>query len=195
MIEIGKTLISQDILEKKFVCDLSACKGACCIEGDAGAPVTEEEKAILDDIYEDVKPFMRPIGIKAVEEQGKYIKDPWDAETVTPLVNEKECAYVTFDDKGTALCSIEQAHKAGKIDFKKPISCHLYPVRITSYTAYDAVNYDQWDICSPACACGSELNVKVYKFLKESLTRKYGEEWYAQLEKVDELAENIKNKT
>ena len=186
MIEIGDTLVSEDVLEKRFVCDLSACKGACCVEGDSGAPLDEEELPIMEEIYPKVKPYMRAEGIAAVEKQGVYVKDSWDGEMVTPLVNEKECAYVTFDADGTAKCAIEQAHHDGKIDFYKPISCHLYPVRIKKYRNFDAVNYDKWDICSPARACGMKLDVKVYRFLKGPLTKKYGEAWYNELCAVDE---------
>ncbi len=183
MIELGKTIISQDLLEKDFVCNLSACKGACCVEGDAGAPLENEEVEILAEIYPKVKPFLRPEGIEAIEKQGTAIKD-WDGEMVTPLVNGKECAYVIFDEKGITKCGIEKAQEAGEVDFKKPVSCHLYPVRITAYSRFDALNYHKWEICSPACALGKELQVPVYKFLKDALVRKYGEDWYAELEEV-----------
>lgn len=181
MIAIDNTLVSEDLLDKKFVCDLNACKGACCVEGDSGAPLEEQEAKILDEIYDRVKPYMRSEGIESVEEQGKYIVDI-DGDLVTPLVKGKECAYVYFDEKNTAFCAIERAYKEGKINFQKPISCHLYPVRITKYKKYDAVNYHAWDICKPACSCGSKLNVPVYKFVKTALIRKYGEDWYKQLE-------------
>lgn len=181
MIAIDNTIVSEDLLDKKFVCDLNACKGACCVEGDSGAPLDEEEAHILDEVFEEVKPYMRPEGIAAVEEQGKYIVDI-DGDLVTPLVDGKECAYVYFDEKNTALCAIEKAYKEGEINFQKPVSCHLYPVRITNYKDYDAVNYHAWDICNPACKCGSKLNVPVYKFVKAALIRKYGEDWYKQLE-------------
>lgn len=181
MIAINNTIVSEDLLDKKFVCDLNACKGACCVEGDSGAPLEENEAAILDEVFEEVKPYMRPEGIAAIKEQGKYVVDI-DGDLVTPLIDGKECAYVYFDEKNTALCAIEKAHKEGKINFQKPISCHLYPVRITAYKEYDAVNYHAWEICKPACKCGSKLNVPVYKFVKPALIRKYGEDWYKQLE-------------
>lgn len=181
MIAIENTLVSEDLLEKKFVCDLNACKGACCVEGDSGAPLEENEAHILEEIFDDIKPYMRPEGITAVEEQGKYTVDV-DGDLVTPLVKGKECAYVYFDENNTALCAIEKAYKEGKINFQKPVSCHLYPVRITNYKEYDAVNYHAWDICKPACKCGSKLNIPVYKFVKTALIRKYGEDWYKQLE-------------
>src|SRR5665213_2488526 len=132
MIEIGRTLISDDLVEKKFVCDLNACKGACCVHGDSGAPLEEDEVKIMEEIFSKVKPFMTKKGIAAVEKQGTWIKDS-DGDKVTPLVDgDKECAYTYFEN-GMALCSIEKAHKEGKIKFQKPVSCHLYPVRITPY--------------------------------------------------------------
>ena len=186
MIEIDDKLVSEDVLEKKFVCDLSACKGECCISGDAGAPVDEDEAAILDDIVKDIKPYMRKEGVEAVEAQGAYVVG-FNNELETPLVNGAECAYVTFDDKGTALCAIEQAHIDGKVDFKKPISCHLYPIRLKEYETFTAVNYDVWDICSDACSCGSKLDVPVYKFLKEPIKSKFGNAFYEQLEAAADL--------
>jgi hypothetical protein len=186
MIEIDDKLVSEELLEKKFVCDLSACKGECCIAGNAGAPVDEDEVAILDDIIIDIKPYMRKQGVEAVEAQGAYVVG-YNNELETPLINGVECVYVTFDAKGTALCAIEQAHKDGKVDFKKPISCHLYPIRLKEYETFTAVNYDKWDICKDACSCGSKLDVPVYKFLKEPIKRKFGNEFYKQLEATDTL--------
>jgi hypothetical protein len=181
MLAIGDTLVSEDLIEKHFVCDLNACKGGCCVKGDYGAPLEKEELAILDDIYEDVKPFLSEEGIKSIEKQGKYVlyeKQEW----VTPLIKGRECAYTIFEN-GIAKCGIEKAFYAGKVDFKKPVSCHLYPVRINKMkNSVEAVNYDRWSICKPACKLGDSLKVPLYKFLKESLTRKYGEVWYEQLE-------------
>ncbi len=188
MFQLGKTIVSEDIIEKDFVCNLNACKGACCIEGEAGAPVTEEEVEILNEIYPKVKPFLRPEGIKAIEKQGTHIKTDL-GELETPLVDGKECAYVTFTDKGIASCGIEDAFNAGTIDpiaigFRKPISCHLYPVRVQEYSEFAAVNYHRWPICDDACTLGKELQVPVYKFVKTALIRKFGENWYAELEKI-----------
>lgn len=183
MIELGKTIISQDIFEKVFVCNLSACKGACCIEGDGGAPVTQDEIKILEEIYPKVEPYLRPEGIAAIKKQGTSVQD-WDGEMVTPLVNGKECAYVIFDEKGITKCGIEKAYEDGVVDFKKPISCHLYPIRVTHYRDFDALNYHKWNICSPACTLGAELKVPVYRFLKDALIRKYGEDWYAEVEQI-----------
>lgn len=182
MIAINKTLISEDLLDKKFVCDLNACKGACCVAGDSGAPLEKEELAILDSIVEKVKPYMVKKGIKAIEKYGSYVIDG-DGDNTTTLVSPgAECAFVFFDKDKIAKCAIEQAFYDGKINWKKPISCHLYPVRITKHKEYDAVNYDKWDVCKPACECGAKLDVPVYKFLKEPLIRKYGKEWFKQLE-------------
>lgn len=181
MIEIGNTLISEDILETEFVCNLSKCGGACCVEGDAGAPLLEEEKKILEDIYPQVKPYMRQEGIEAIEQQGAHVLD--EDEPVTPLVNGKECAYVYFE-KDVAKCAIEKAYIEGDITYKKPISCHLYPIRITKYSSFEAINYHKWSICNAACSLGSELKVPIYKFLEEPLVRNYGEDWYNELQLV-----------
>lgn len=183
MFQLGKTIVSEEILEKEFVCNLGACKGACCVEGEAGAPVTSEETEILSKIYNDIKPFLRAEGIAAIEAQGTHIVSPTD-DLETPLVNGKECAYVTFSDNGTAGCGIEDAYNAGVTNFQKPISCHLYPVRVQEYSEFSAVNYHKWPICNDACTLGKSLKVPVYKFVKDALIRKFGEQWYAELEKV-----------
>jgi hypothetical protein len=182
MFQLQKTIVSEEILEKDFVCNLSACKGACCIDGDAGAPLTQEETKILADIYPKVKPFLRKEGIAAIEAQGTHVIGD-DGELETTLIDGKDCAYVIFDNK-TALCGIEQAYNQGEVSWKKPVSCHLYPVRVKEYSDFSAVNYHKWHICSDACALGAELQVPVYKFVKEALVRKFGTEWYEELEKV-----------
>ncbi|OIP50745.1 MAG: hypothetical protein AUK33_06480 [Flavobacteriaceae bacterium CG2_30_34_30] len=183
MFQIGKTIVSEDLIEKDFVCNLGACKGECCIAGEAGAPLDIEEVAILSAIYKDVKPFLRPEGIAAIEKQGTSIVSDFD-ELETTLVDGAECAYVTFTDKGIASCGIEDAFNAGKSHFRKPISCHLYPVRVQEYSEFSAVNYHKWDICDDACVLGKELQVPVYKFVKDALIRKFGEDWYKELETV-----------
>jgi hypothetical protein len=183
MIAIDKTLVSEDLLDKKFVCDLNACKGACCVAGDSGAPLDKEELPVLDSILEAVKPYMVKKGIKAIEKSGAYVLDG-DGDYTTTLVSPgAECAFVYFDETKIAKCAIEKAFNEGKITWKKPISCHLYPVRITKHKSYDAVNYHKWNVCEPACKCGTKLDVPVYKFLKEPLIRKYGKDWFKQLEK------------
>ncbi|MBT8206132.1 MAG: DUF3109 family protein [Eudoraea sp.] len=183
MFQLGNTLISEDILEQDFVCNLQACKGACCVEGEAGAPLEDEETAILDKIYNEVRPFLRPQGVEAIEAQGTFLKGQ-DGEWETPLVNNKECAYTIFDDKGIAKCGLEAAYEAGATTWKKPISCHLYPVRVKEYSKLTAVNYHKWQICNPACEFGKSLQVPVYKFVKDALVRKFGDAWYKELETV-----------
>ncbi|MCB0480933.1 MAG: DUF3109 family protein [Flavobacteriales bacterium] len=185
MIQIDRTLISKDILKEKFVCDLNACKGACCVAGEGGAPIEDEEIEQVLDQLDEIKPFLRPEGIAAIEKDGVWYRDV-DGEKLTTLVEGKECAFVIFDEKGITKCGIEAAHVAGKTDFKKPISCHLYPIRLKKYENFTAVNYHEWDICQPACACGSELDVKVFRFLREPLIREFGEEWYTKLEAADD---------
>lgn len=184
MFQLGKTIVSEDIIEKEFVCNLNACKGKCCIDGEAGAPLEESELQILMDIYPKVKPFLRKEGIAAIEDQGLFTMSEGEYETT--LIDEKDCAYVVFDDKNIAKCGIEEAYNAGEIKWKKPISCHLYPIRLMEYSEFTAVNYHQWPICDDACSLGKELQVPVYKFVKEALIRKFGKNWYAELEKVAE---------
>ncbi|WP_130735797.1 DUF3109 family protein [Flavobacterium sp. J27] len=182
MFQLNKTIVSEEILEKEFVCNLSACKGACCVDGDAGAPLNDDETKILETIFPKVKPFLRPEGIKAIEEQGTFVTGE-DGEFETTLIEGRDCAYVIFD-KETALCGIEQAYNQGIIDWKKPISCHLYPIRVKEYSDFSAVNYHKWHICDDACSLGKELEVPIYKFVKEALIRKFGKQWYEELEKV-----------
>ncbi|TZF80924.1 DUF3109 family protein [Pedobacter sp. BS3] len=181
MIEIQHTLVHEDVVTEQFVCNLSKCKGACCIEGDSGAPLDKSELAVLEEIYPQVKPYMTAKGIQTVEENGTWVKD-FEGDYTTPCVDTyKECAYVTWEG-GITKCAIEKAYEDGKISWKKPISCHLYPIRITAYPEFDVLHYDRWHICSPACSFGRELKIPVYKFLKEPLIRKYGEDWYTELE-------------
>ena len=177
----NKYLLSEDIFDKNFVCNLNACKGACCWEGDWGAPLEEEEFDILEAIYPKVKPYLTPAGIEAIELQGVAVIDDEDDYSTT-LIDGGPCAYIGYESDGTAYCAIEKAHKDGVVDWKKPISCHLYPIRIKKLPDYEALNYDKWDICSAACSLGDELKVPVYRFLKDALQRKYGEAFYAQLE-------------
>ena len=190
IIEIGDKLVSDEIFEKEFVCNLSACKGACCIEGDDGAPLKLEEVNLLEDNIEAIKPYMTKVGIEAVEKNGIFYMDR-ENEPVTALVNGAECAFVFYDDKGITKCSIEQAYRDEKISFNKPISCHLYPIRARKFKSFTALNYDRWPICKDACTLGEELGVPVYRFLKEPLTRAYGAPFYEKLEAVEkELKKN-----
>ena len=165
------------------------------MKGDYGAPLEEEELEILDEIYPKVKPYLSAEGVKAIEKQGKYLlyeKMEW----VTPLIKGRECAYTIFDDKGIAKCGIEKAYYEGKIEWKKPVSCHLYPIRINKLkNSVEAVNYDKWSICKPACKLGDSLKVPIYKFLKDSLIRKYGEDWYKELELAAEQLVKVSKPT
>lgn len=189
MLQIKDTLISLDLIEKKFCCDLSKCKGICCVEGDSGAPLSEEEVSIIEDEYPNFKSYMRKEGIRTVEELGAWVIDE-ENDHVTPLIDGKECAYVVFD-KGIATCAIEKAWADGKTSFRKPVSCHLYPVRVKKYSEFTAVNYDSWEICKPALQKGIDKGLYVHVFLKDSLTRAFGEEWYKELQiAADSLLNN-----
>ncbi len=191
MIEIDKTLVSEVLFERQFLCDLEACKGACCIQGDAGAPLTEKEAKYLKKNFKKISPYLRKEGIEAIEKSGTSVVDR-EGDQVTTLVDDAECAYVIFDDKGIAKCGIEAAWEDKAIDFQKPISCHLYPIRITKVGSMEALNYSKWDICDPACKLGEAKGLKVYRFLKNALIRKYGEEYFSVLEEVDTALDKIK---
>ena len=192
MIEVGSVLVHEDVVRENFVCNLKKCKGACCLEGDSGAPLNHDELHILDEIYPKVKPFMTAKGIATIEENGTYVTD-FEGDYTTPCVDtNKECAYVTWEN-GITKCAIEKAYEYGAISWKKPLSCHLYPIRITKYPEFDVLNYDRWSICSPACSFGNELKVHVHEFLKEPLIRKYGEEWYRELEEAVEAYNSLQS--
>lgn len=194
MFQLGKTIISEDILDKEFVCNLNACKGACCVEGEAGAPLTKEEGELLKEIYPKIKPYLRQEGIAAIEEQGFYTINPI-GEFETTLIEGRECAYAIFEENGIAKCAIEKAHKEGVIDFYKPISCHLYPIRVKEYSTLTAVNYHSWPICNDACTLGKELKVPTYQFVKTALIRKFGKDWYDELDEMaQEYYENKRKK-
>ena len=191
MIEVGHVILTDDIKDEYFVCDLAKCKGGCCVEGDLGAPLNEDELGILDDIYPQVKPYLNDAGRAAIAEHGKYILDE-DNEYSTPTIGGKECAYAIYDDAGILKCGIELAYMEGKIDpiasgYQKPISCHLYPLRIKGYEQFEAVNYDLWHICKDACTNGMNLKVPLYKFLRQPLIRMYGEDWYSELVNIIEV--------
>ncbi|MCD6566382.1 MAG: DUF3109 family protein [Bacteroidales bacterium] len=185
MLKIDHTIISLDLLEQKFVCDITKCKGACCRYGDSGAPLEEGEGEEIEKNFHKIKPFLRKEGILAIEAQGAFIKDD-DGDLVTPLINGKECAYTYMED-GVYRCGIEKAWLQNKIKFRKPVSCHLFPVRRKKYPEFEAVNYEKWAICQPARILGKRKNVPVYKFLKEALVRVYGKKWYGKLEKAASL--------
>jgi len=184
MIIVGEAYVSDDIKDKMFVCDLEKCKGACCIEGDMGAPVAFEEIAIMEKILPKVKPYLSKAGLAAIDKKGIVESDGDGGWATTTIGSNKECVFAIYDERKTLKCGIEQAYLDGKVKFQKPISCHLYPIRITKYDQYDAVNYERWDICKPACSNGKKLGVPLYKFLKGPLIRKYGEPWYNELVKL-----------
>lgn len=184
MFVVGRTLVSNDVLERKFVCDLAACKGACCVQGDAGAPLLPFEVNEMLEALPAVLPYMDHEGRTEIDRSGVYTVDA-DGDHVTPLIDGGRCAFSIFDADGVAKCAFEQAYNEGKTAFKKPVSCHLYPIRVKQLSDYQAVNYDKWDICRPACACGERLKVPVYKFVREALVRRFGPEWFAELELID----------
>ncbi len=181
MIVIDNTIVSDDLYMVNFVCKLSQCKGACCVEGDAGAPIEEEEISQIEDYLDEIKPFMTDRGKRTIEKTGVFDYDT-NGDFVTPLVDGIECAFTNFID-GVAFCSIEKAYREGKINFQKPVSCHLYPIRITRYKNYYAVNFHKWIICKKALKNGNSIGVPLYKFCREALIRKYGKKWYYQMEK------------
>jgi hypothetical protein len=186
MFEIDNKVVSLDLIREKFTCDLKKCKGYCCVYGESGAPLEEEEVRILKRIFPDIREFLRPEGILAIEKQGTSVVDE-DKDKVTPLIGKMECAYAIFEN-GIARCGIEKAFEAGIISFRKPVSCHLYPVRIKKYEGFEAVNYDRWHVCDPARINGNDLNIPVYLFVKDALIRKYGEEF---IRKLDQIAQEI----
>lgn len=180
MLQIDNTIVSESIISEEFVCNISKCKGECCVAGSAGAPLEKEEIKILNDLNKKILPFLSDKGRDSLRQQGNYVKGD-DGEWETPLIDGKECAYTVFDIKGQAQCGIEKAHSAGAINWYKPISCHLYPIRIQNHSEFTAVNYHEWSVCDSACSLGSELKIPVYKFVKDALIRKFGEPWYKKL--------------
>lgn len=192
MIILRNTLISEDIFEKEFICNLSACKGSCCIEGDAGAPVSEIEKLEIEANFELIKPYLSEASLQDIAKKGGFEKDE-DDEWNTTCLSTGECNFVKRDGTGLLSCGIEQSYLAGQSTIRKPISCYLYPIRIVKVGDYEAINYHKWDICSAACALGKQEQVKVYQFLKEPLIAKYGGDWYQELCEIAVAYESEKN--
>jgi hypothetical protein len=190
MLEIGRTIVSLDILEKKFLCDIQKCKGACCVEGDSGAPVTPEEAKAIQKAYPEYESYLAESNKEEIRKQGFSVID-LDGDLVTPLVNNRQCVF-SFEENGILKCAVEKAFLEGKTPFRKPVSCHLFPIRITEYKRFDAINYQKIDICKPGRECGMKEQLPLYVFLKEPLIRKYGEEWYEQLKFA---AENYKSQS
>lgn len=180
MIQIQNTLVSLDLLERFFTCDLNACLGACCIEGDAGAPLSPGEADAISAVLDDVKDDMLPQGREAVKEEGVSYIDP-EGDEVTTIVNGRDCAFTCYAPGGKCLCALESAWRQGRIPDVKPISCRLYPVRLKEYDGFTAVNFHRWKICRPAETLGRKLGVRAYEFLKGPLVKRFGQEWYEEL--------------
>ena len=181
MLQIDDTIISLDVFEETFSCDLLACRGECCVAGESGAPLEEAEIAVLEEILPVVWDDLSEQSKEVIRRQGVFYVDE-DGDFVTSIVNGCECVFTCFDENGVCKCAIEKANKAGKIDFHKPISCHLYPIRIQKYRDFTAVNYHKWNICHTARKLGERTGTPVFRFLKEPLIRCFGEEWYGKLE-------------
>lgn len=181
MLQIQDTLVSLDLLERYFCCDLDSCRGECCIEGDAGAPITEAERDRLEEILPEVLPDLSPAARRVIEEQGvSYIDE--EGDLVTSIVDGGNCVFTTYGPGGVCLCAVEKACREGRIDFLKPVSCHLYPVRITEYDTFTAVNLHRWKICKCAEVLGRKQGLRAYQFLKGPLTARFGADWYRELE-------------
>jgi len=180
MLDIDNKILSFDLFEKNFVCDIESCLGECCIDGDSGAPLEDTEIDEVKKAFPIIKKYLSKKYLQIIENEGLYIVDE-DGDNVTPCYQNNECAYTVFEN-GIAKCAFEIAYEKGEIEFKKPISCHLYPIRITEYEKFDAINYEKRKICKAGRICGTKLQIPVYQFLKEPLIRKYGEDWYAKVE-------------
>ena len=189
MIQIDDVIVSLDVLEERFCCNLEACKGECCIEGDAGAPVELDEVAELEEVLEVIWDDLSPEAQAVIDKQGVVYTD-CDGDLVTSIVNNKDCVFTCYDEKGGCYCAIEKAYREGKTKFYKPVSCHLYPIRVKDFGQFKGVNYHRWDVCKAAVLLGKKLDLRVYQFLKEPLIRKFGQAWYDELEDcVRELKE------
>ncbi len=185
MFQIGDAIVASDIIEENFLCDLSACMGECCVEGDAGAPLEEDEVKIIEDLLSEVWDDLSPAAKAVIKEHGVAYRDH-DGDMVTSIVHGKDCVFTYYDEKGICKCAIEKAYREGRTNFYKPISCHLYPIRLQKYKDFTAVNYHRWSICKAAVLLGKKEGLKVYEFLKEPLIRRFGEDWYNELVLVAE---------
>lgn len=191
MIQIANTLLSDDIFEAQFICDLCKCKGQCCVDGESGAPLTREEHDQIEEILPVIWDDLSPKAQQLISEQGISYNDT-DGELVTSIVNGEECVFTYYDENGICKCAIDTAYREGRIAVQKPISCHLYPIRLTDYADYTAVNYHQWSICRPAVKLGRKEGVPLYRFLREPLIRRFGEEWYNEVCEAAKLLEKSK---
>lgn len=186
MIDIDGKIVSDDILRECFACDIAQCKGMCCVEGNAGAPLDIDEADILEEEYSNYKPYLTPEGIEAIERQGFMVVDA-DGDYTTPLINDAECAY-SYTEHGVTLCAVEKAFLKGECSFRKPISCHLYPIRLMTFSnGTVGLNYHRWAVCRSACGNGRRLGIPVYKAVKDALIRRFGEEFYTALEAAEKL--------
>lgn len=186
IIQIGDVLVSPDIFTECFCCDLDACHGACCIEGDAGAPVTLDEIGHIEDCLDTVWPSLAASAQSVIDRQGVAYTDN-EGDLVTSIVNGKDCAFTCYADNGTCLCALERAYRQGQTTWCKPISCALYPIREKQFAGgLIGINYHRWDICAPAVKKGRELGLHIYEFLREPLIRRFGQAWYDELCSVAE---------
>lgn len=180
MLEIQNTLVSLDLVERFFCCDLEKCLGQCCIDGDAGAPITDDERKKIEEILPEIWNDLLPQAQEVIREQGVSYVDE-EGDLVTSIVNGQNCVFTTFGKDGMCLCAIEKAYREGRVDFLKPSSCHLYPVRLTTYPSFTAVNYHRWKICKCAEVLGQKEGIRVYQFLRGPLIARFGQEWYDEL--------------
>lgn len=191
MIEIDGKIVSIDLLTECFSCDITKCKGICCVDGNSGAPLKPDEVDMLEEGYEAYKPYLKPEGVKAIGKQGFFVVDA-DGDLTTPLINDSECAF-SFEENGITLCAVERAWREGKLAFRKPISCHLYPIRVAEFrNGTVGLNYHRWNVCASAVACGKSKGIPVYKWLKAPIERRFGEDFYKALEEAEKfIRENV----
>lgn len=183
MFEMDDKILSEDVFRAHFACDVSRCKGACCEAGDEGAPLSEEEVALLRSLLKDIIPFLSPESGRLMEAQGVALKG-MEGEYVTPLMDDGLCAFAVRENNGIVRCGIEKAWEAGRTSFRKPLSCHLYPLRVKRSGNFHLISYHRWEICAPACDSGCRLQLPLFRFLKEPLERAFGKEFYKDLEEA-----------
>ena len=191
MIQIQQTLLSDDIFDEQFICDLCKCKGQCCVDGESGAPITQEEYVQIQRILPLIQDMLSPKAQSLINKQGIAYTDE-DGELVTSIINGEECVFTWFDEEGVCKCAIDTAFREGLTDVQKPISCHLYPIRLTDYTDFTAVNYHRWSICKPAIKLGRKESLPIYRFLREPLIRRFGKDWYKEVCEVAKLMQTQK---
>ena len=191
MIQIQQTLLSDDIFDEQFICDLCKCKGQCCVDGESGAPITQEEYVQIQRILPLIQDMLSPEAQSLINKQGIAYTDE-DGELVTSIINGEECVFTWFDEEGVCKCAIDTAFREGLTDVQKPISCHLYPIRLTDYTDFTAVNYHRWSICKPAVKLGRKEGLPIYRFLREPLIRRFGKDWYKEVCEVAKLMQTQK---